>query len=1342
MSTIPGSTLADSERLIADLQRQLAERTAERDEASRRLDERTAERDEAQAQQTATAEVLGVINSSPGDLTPVFDAILEKAHAVCGAATGSLQIYDGESIRAVATRGLPDRFANPLREPHRLSLRNSRIRAAFLEGVPYFQISDLSDTVLTEGYPTLAAAHEITGTRTLLNVPLRKDGELLGVIVVGRLEVRPFTDKEIALLQNFAAQAVIAMENARLLTETREALEQQTATAEVLQVINSSPGDLAPVFDAMLDKALRLCGAAQGALWLIDAERGRLAAAQGLAADFVELLRERGEIGLTPPLQRVMRGERVIHYLDTKETELPFVEAAVAADVRTLLWVALVREGTPLGAFAIARREVRAFSDKEIALLQNFAAQAVIAIENARLLIETREALEQQTATAEVLQVINSSPGDLAPVFDAILEKAHTLCGAEHGALVTFDGEMFRAAATRGLPEAFAELLRGGFRPLPGSAPEPLVRGERCVHIVDMAALAAESTPAAARLLQLSVDLAGTRTLLLVPLRKDGALLGYIAGYRQEVRPFTDKQIALLQNFAAQAVIAMENARLLTETREALEQQTATAEVLQVINSSPDDLAPVFDAMLEKAMLLGKAAFGGLFIREGDRLRAVATRGLPDRLNDYVRQGFSGSHRLARGAEVEHIADLMDDPLADRPARAAAMELGGARTMLSAPLRKDDTVFGYFSIFRQEVRPFTDKQIALLQNFAAQAVIAMENARLLTETREALEQQTATAEVLQVINSSPGDLTPVFDAMLEKASRLCDAAVGSLWTYDGEYFHAVAVRNVPPELAEFVRQPHAAGPNTPLGRVVRTKKATSIQDLATNEMYRSGDQWTAAPVELGGARSYLAVPLLKDDALVGAFALFRREVQPFSDQQIALLENFAAQAVIAMENARLITETREALEQQTATAEVLQVINSSPGDLAPVFDAMLEKATRLCEASFGILRTWDGERFHFGAANGDPQLSDWVRRRGSFHPDGGSSPLRRIIEGEQVVQVADASSDAGYSTSPAFREMVEASGMRSVITVALRKDEALLGTIHVYRQEVRPFTDKQIALLQNFSAQAVIAMENARLLDELHQRTDQIAELNRGLEARVAEQVDELGRVGRLKRFLAPQLAELIVSHGDEKILESHRRDIVVAFCDLRGYTAFTETAEPEEVLDFLREYHGALGPLVSQFEGTLDQFSGDGIMVFFNDPVPCPDPAERAVKMAMAMREEAVKLITTWRRDGCELGFGAGIAQGYATLGQIGFSERSGYTAIGTVCNLAARLCAEAKDGQILISSRVARAVEAVARLEDLGNLELKGLRRPVAAFNIVQSTSSAEARPNFTVVVRGPGA
>jgi len=470
--------------------------------------------------------------------------------------------------------------------------------------------------------------------------------------------------------------------------------------------------------------------------------------------------------------------------------------------------------------------------------------------------------------------------------------------------------------------------------------------------------------------------------------------------------------------------------------------------------------------------------------------------------------------------------------------------------------------------------------------------------------------------------------------------------------------------------------------------------------------------------------------LLRDGEVLGALTLSRQHVEPFTERQIELVCTFADQAVIAMENARLITETREALEQQTATAEVLQVINTSPGDLTPVFSAMLEKALRLCGAAYGNFLSYDGECFQVLATTHD--------RPGYRFKTPPGSALDQILKGENVVSIDDLASSNFYRfvASPHFRQLVETGGYRSLLNVALRKDGALLGVMVIFDTQVRPFTDKQIALVQNFAAQAVIAMENARLLGELRHRTDEVAELNRGLEARVAEQVDELGRVGRLKRFLAPQLAELIVSQGDEKILESHRREIVVVFCDLRGYTAFTETAEPEEVLDFLREYHGALGPLVSQFEGTLDQFSGDGIMVFFNDPVPIPDPAERAVKMAMAMREAAAALIADWRERGRDLGFGAGIAQGYATLGQIGFSERSGYTAIGTVCNVAARLCAEAKDGQILLGQRVNVALKGSVATEQLGPLTLKGLTQPVVAYNV----PLAATQPALRIIEGGP--
>jgi class 3 adenylate cyclase len=572
----------------------------------------------------------------------------------------------------------------------------------------------------------------------------------------------------------------------------------------------------------------------------------------------------------------------------------------------------------------------------------------------------------------------------------------------------------------------------------------------------------------------------------------------------------------------------------------------------------------------------------------------------------------------------------------------------------------------------------------------------------------------------------------VFDAMLEKALHVCEANFGTMFLYDGGKDRSVAVRGAP-EFARWMAERGAVEP-TPgsLGdRLKHGENVVHIVDASKEAAYESSATRRAV-VEIGGFRTLLAVALRKGDDPLGGIVVYRREVRPFTDKQIALLQSFAAQAVIAMENARLITETREALDQQTATAEVLGVINSSPGDLAPVFDAILEKAHALCGAAKGALVTFDGECFRAVATRGLSEAYAALLRAPDNPP---GSPPQRLLDGESLVQVPD----MGALAFPIPRAAAELEGIRTVLYIPLRKDGTLLGFITAYRQEVRPFTEKQIALLQSFAGQAVIAMENARLLGELRQRTDEVAELNRGLEARVAEQVEELGRVGRLKRFLAPQLAELIVSQGDEKILESHRREIVVVFCDLRGYTAFSEAAEPEEVLDFLREYHGALGPLVAQFEGTLDQFSGHGIMVFFNDPVPIPDPAERVVNMSVAMREAAGTLIAAWRQRGRELGFGVGIAQGYATLGQIGFAERSGYTAIGTVCNVAARLCAEAKDGQILVAQRVAVAVGETMELEEIGTLTLKGLTQPVVAFNVREHRASGGSAEIVSLPLRG---
>jgi len=1092
-------------RMATDLQKSYAE-------LERKVEERTAELSEALDQQTATAEVLQVINSSPGDLAPVFEAVLEKALTLCGAAFGQLNTYDGERFRTVVTRGVPPAFAE-FREKNPPAYGPGTASERILSGDRVIHIADLKEEdAYRAGEPNRLALVDLGGARTMLIVALIKDEAVLGTIMVYRQEVRPFSDKQIALLQNFAAQAVIAMENARLITETREALEQQTATAEVLQVINSSPGDLAPVFDAMLEKATNLCEVAFGFfVHTPDGESFYDVAHRGFAGHLEPI---RSVPGMA--LARIVSGEPVVQIADLAADPLTYADNPArrrlveAGGARTALWVALRKDEALLGVLVVFRQEVRPFSDREIALLQNFAAQAVIAMENARLIAETREALEQQTATAEVLQVINSSPGDLAPVFDAMLEKAIGLCEAPFGAIRTFDGELFHLVAMQGSDPGAVEAVRqrGSVRP---SGPFALLaRGDPVVHVADSRDLEDYRIDAAARE---RIELNGIRTWLAVALQKEGVVLGALLVWRQEVHPFNDKQIALLQNFAAQAVIAMENARLITETREALEQQTATAEVLQVINSSPGDLAPVFDAILEKAHGLCGIARGALALYDGEYFKGVAIRGYPESLADVIRRPYRGNiahQRLLDGERYVHIPDVsawsssLSDPV------SIAFRGTGLGTTLMIPMRKDNKLLGQIVAVRQEVRPFSDKQIALLQNFAAQAVIAMENARLITETREALEQQTATAEVLQVINSSPGDLAPVFDAMLDKAMRLCDAAFGSLWTYGGDRFRPVAYLGVPERYAEYLRhEVPEAGPGTGRARLLAGEGLVQIVDLADEEPYRNGEPHRLALVDLGGARTALLVALRKEATVIGFIMIYRQEVRPFSDKQIALLQNFAAQAVIAMENARLLTETRErtrdlqeSLEYQTATSDVLKVISGSAFELQPVLDTVVATAVRLCRADHaGIYRNENGV-YRWVAGYAQSPEYERVERAAAIRPGVGTVVGRTALEG-RIVQIMDAMTDPLYEA----KEDARIGNSHTLLGVPLMREGLPIGVIGLSRTRVEPFTDKQIALLQNFADQAVIAIENARLLGELRDRTDDLA--------RSVEELKVLGEVGQ-----------------------------------------------------------------------------------------------------------------------------------------------------------------------------------------------------------------------------------
>jgi GAF domain-containing protein len=672
------------------------------------------------------------------------------------------------------------------------------------------------------------------------------------------------------------------------------------------------------------------------------------------------------------------------------------------------------------------------------------------------------------------------------------------------------------------------------------------------------------------------------RTVLGVPLLREGTLIGVIILARTSVVPFTENQIELVTTFADQAAIAIENARLFDEVQkrtrelsESLEQQTATSEVLKVISSSPGELEPVFEAMLANAARLCEARFAILYLRDGGTFRAVAaTKDAPPayveaRKRDPALRPAPDAPlgRVASTKQVAHIADLskLQSYVEHHPVVVAAVELGGFRTALGVPLLKDNELVGSMNIFRQEVRPFTDKQIDLVKNFASQAVIAIENARLLNELRESLQQQTATADVLKVISSSPDDLQPVFEAIGERAEKLCGAEISAVSVVDGEVIRLASIHGVTEEGVAAVRRryPMRFDEETLTARAIRTSSMCHVSDVISDSHYAAKDT-----ARVSGWRGGLCVPMVRDGQVVGAIFVARRQPGLFTDAQVQLLKTFADQAVIAIENVRLFNETKEALGRQTATADVLKVISRSTFDLRTVLQTLVESAAQFCNADkASVIRERNGAFYSAEAYGFSPEFMDYVKDI-PIKAERGMASGRALLDG-QLVHIADVKSDPEYTLVEGQR----LGDYRTILSVPMLREGVPIGVLTLLRSDVRPFTDKQIELVSTFADQAAIAIENVRLFESVEARTRELAASLEDLRATQDRlvQTQKLASLGQLTAGIAHEIKnplnfvnnfsglsgemieELREALADVNLTEKKRSEITELMDTLRG---------------------------------------------------------------------------------------------------------------------------------------------------------------------------------------------